>query len=99
MQMTDADKEHSYTVNVRWTGNLGQGTANYRGYKRDHEISAPGKPPLPASSDPNFRGDRTHYNPEECWLPRFQPVTCCGTAPLFGSRNVITNYETMPRAQ
>jgi len=40
-------KEHSYTVNVRWTGNLGQGTANYRGYKRDHEISAPGKPPLP----------------------------------------------------
>ena len=65
MQMTDADKEHSYAVNVRWTGNIGQGTANYRGYKRDHEISAPGKPPVPASSDPNFRGDRTRYNPEE----------------------------------
>ena len=63
--MTDAGKEHSYSVNVRWTGNLGQGTSNYQGYKRDHEISVPGKPPVPASSDPNFRGDKTRYNPEE----------------------------------
>ncbi len=58
-------KQHSYSVNVRWTGNTGQGTANYRAYKRDHEISAAGKPTVPGSSDPNFLGDRTRYNPEE----------------------------------
>ena len=58
-------KEHSYAVNVRWTGNLGQGTSSYRAYKRDHEISAPGKPLVVASSDPAFRGDQSRYNPEE----------------------------------
>lgn len=63
--MTEGKKEHSYAVKVRWTGNLGQGTANFRAYKRDHEISAPGKPTVPGSSDPNFRGDKTRYNPEE----------------------------------
>lgn len=63
--MTVDHKEHSYAVNVRWTGNLGQGTSSYRAYKRDHEISAPGKPLVVASSDPAFRGDRSRYNPEE----------------------------------
>src|SRR6266849_5133683 len=58
-------REHSYSVNVRWTGNTGAGTSGFRNYKRDHEISAPGKPPIPASSDPSFRGDRARYNPEE----------------------------------
>jgi len=50
---------------MRWTGNQGQGTKSYTGYKRDHELSVDGKPPIPGSSDPNFRGDRTRYNPEE----------------------------------
>jgi organic hydroperoxide reductase OsmC/OhrA len=63
--LSSDQKEHSYSVNIRWTGNLGPGTANYRAYKRDHEISVPGKPLLPGSSDPNFRGDKTRYNPEE----------------------------------
>ena len=58
-------REHSYSVNVRWTGNTGAGTSGFRNYKRDHEISAPGKPPIPASSDPAFRGDKARYNPEE----------------------------------
>lgn len=58
-------QEHSYSVNVCWTGNIGTGTSGYRDYKREHEISASGKPPIPASSDPAFRGDKTRYNPEE----------------------------------
>lgn len=63
--MSANTRNHSYEVKVRWTGNLGQGTANFRGYKRDHEISAAGKLPVSGSSDPNFRGDQTRYNPEE----------------------------------
>jgi organic hydroperoxide reductase OsmC/OhrA len=52
-------------VHVTWTGNLGQGTSSYRAYSRNHEIAAAGKPVLPGSSDPTFRGDPDRYNPEE----------------------------------
>jgi organic hydroperoxide reductase OsmC/OhrA len=58
-------REHSYLINVRWTGNAGTGTSGFREYQRDHEISASGKPSIPGSSDPNFRGDKARYNPEE----------------------------------
>ena len=58
-------KQHQYAVSIAWTGNDGEGTRSYRGYRRDHEIAAAGKPPILASSDPSFRGDRARYNPEE----------------------------------
>ena len=58
-------KQHHYTVQVTWTGNLGEGTSGYRAYSRNHEIAAVGKPVLPGSSDPTFRGDPARYNPEE----------------------------------
>ena len=58
-------KQHSYEVQVNWTGNDGQGTKTYKGYRRDHVILAEGKPPIPGSSDPNFRGNAARYNPEE----------------------------------
>ena len=50
---------------MRWIGNTGQGTSDYRSYQRAHEYSVEGKPVIPGSSDPAFRGDRTRYNPEE----------------------------------
>jgi organic hydroperoxide reductase OsmC/OhrA len=58
-------KEHRYQTNVTWTGNNGDGTKTYRSYRRDHVISAAGKPEIPGSSDPAFRGDATRYNPED----------------------------------
>ena len=58
-------KEHNYQINLNWTGNTGEGTKTYTGYKRDHEISSSGKELIKGSSDPNFRGDKTRYNPEE----------------------------------
>src|SRR5258708_279988 len=64
-QTNSKHKEHSYSVQVNWTGNLGMGTSSYRAYSRNHEISAIGKPLLLGSSDPNFRGDASRYNPEE----------------------------------
>ncbi len=59
------DKTRHYQTQVLWTGNLGQGTANYRAYERSHEIVVKGKPLISGSSDPAFRGDQTKYNPEE----------------------------------
>jgi organic hydroperoxide reductase OsmC/OhrA len=60
-------REHRYEIAVEWTGNTGTGTSAYRAYERRHEITAPGtgKPPLPGSSDPAFRGDPARWNPEE----------------------------------
>jgi organic hydroperoxide reductase OsmC/OhrA len=58
-------KTHSYPITVEWTGNLGKGTADYRAYSRDHTFSAGGKPPIPGSSDPTFRGDPARWNPED----------------------------------
>jgi organic hydroperoxide reductase OsmC/OhrA len=58
-------EEHHYEVRVHWTGNLGEGTSHYRAYSRNHTVEVSGKPPIPCSSDPAFRGDRTRYNPEE----------------------------------
>lgn len=58
-------KTHRYSLSVTWTGNTGAGTRDYRSFERRHEIVAQGKPVLPASSDPAFRGDPSRYNPEE----------------------------------
>jgi organic hydroperoxide reductase OsmC/OhrA len=61
-----AGREHRYAVTIRWTGDTGTGTSGYRSYERAHEISAEGgKPPIPGSSDPAFRGDPDRWNPEE----------------------------------
>ena len=58
-------KHHTYEVHVDWTGNDGQGTKTYKGYRRDHTITSQGKPQIPGSSDPSFRGDPSRCNPEE----------------------------------
>jgi organic hydroperoxide reductase OsmC/OhrA len=60
-----AHKAHAFGVKVTWTGNTGEGTSAYTSYRRAHEISAGGKPTIPGSSDPAFRGDASRYNPEE----------------------------------
>ncbi len=57
--------EHHYKATIRWTGNKGQGTANYRAYERDHIIAVENKPEIPGSSDPAFRGNKSRYNPED----------------------------------
>lgn len=56
---------HLYRVTVEWTGNNGTGTSAYKAYERSHTISAAGKPSIPGSSDPQFRGDPARWNPEE----------------------------------
>jgi organic hydroperoxide reductase OsmC/OhrA len=58
-------KQHYYETPTKWTGNTGEGTKTYRGYSRDYVIKAEGKPEIPGSSDPAFRGDPSRYNPED----------------------------------
>ncbi|MBV8656036.1 MAG: OsmC family protein [Candidatus Eremiobacteraeota bacterium] len=58
-------KTHAYDIVVTWPAHPSEPTANYRSYRRDHTIERDGKPAIPASSDPAFRGDSSRYNPEE----------------------------------
>lgn len=59
------ERTHIYTATVTWKGNLGKGTADYKAYSRAHELSIPGKPVLPLSSDAAFRGDKSRHTPED----------------------------------
>ena len=61
-------KTHHYHTRTEWTGNLGVGTAHYTAYSRDHIHRAPGKPDIPGSADPAYRGDPARWNPEELLL-------------------------------
>jgi organic hydroperoxide reductase OsmC/OhrA len=61
-----AGRLHHYQIQTIWTGNIGRGTADYKAYKRDHEIFVEGKSaPILGSSDAVFRGDAARYSPEE----------------------------------
>lgn len=56
---------HQYTATIKWKGNKGTGTDNYRNYERSHEIFIDNKIAIAGSSDPAFRGDGTKHNPED----------------------------------
>src|SRR5690606_19559724 len=60
--------QHHYSLTTKWTGNTGTGTSAYREYDRSHSIILDNKVDILASSDPNFRGDKTRHNPEELFL-------------------------------
>jgi organic hydroperoxide reductase OsmC/OhrA len=60
--------QHDYKLTVRWTGNTGTGTSNYKAYDRSHTIEIENKADISGSSDPAFRGDKTKHNPEELFL-------------------------------
>ncbi len=88
------NKAHSFGVSVRWTGNTGEGTSAYTSYERAHEISAAGKPPVPGSSDPAFRGDPARYNPEELLVASLSACHMLWYLHLCADAHiVVTSYE------
>ncbi len=91
-------KEHGYTVNLKWTGNLGAGTKKYSGYSRDHEIQANGKPLILGSSDPSFRGDPTKYNPEDLFVSTLSSCHMLWFLHLCTVNKItVVAYEDNPR--
>ena len=58
-------EQHNYKLTVKWTGNKGTGTSNYKEYERSHSILVDDKVEILGSSDPAFRGDKTKHNPED----------------------------------
>lgn len=50
------EREHHYQVNVKWTGNKGNGTQSYKDYERSYEISGGGKPVILGVIRPRISG-------------------------------------------
>ena len=61
-------KQHNYSLNIKWTGNKGEGTTRYDAYDRSYIISGENKVGILGSADAPFRGDITKYNPEDLLL-------------------------------
>ena len=57
--------QHLYRTTVRWTGNDGVGTRDYRAYRRDHVIEVDGKAPIHATSGLAPRSEPSYHNPDE----------------------------------
>lgn len=62
-----ASDAHQYRLRTVWTGADAQGTRDYDAYGRHFRAEVDGKPPLPGSADPAFRGDPARHNPED-WM-------------------------------
>lgn len=93
-------KVHHYTLQLEWTGNKGNGTSGYTAYKRDHLIRISGKPELPGSSDPAFRGDPARYNPEELLLASVSSCHMLWYLHLCSEAGVIVvSYEDNPTGE
>lgn len=88
---------HEYETSVVWTGNRGQGTSAYTSYDRDHLVRAAGKPDLPMSADPAFRGDPARYNPEELLVAAISSCHMLWYLHLCAkARIVVVAYEDHP---
>jgi organic hydroperoxide reductase OsmC/OhrA len=88
---------HRYEMTVRWTGNSGSGTSEYRSYRRDHEIHGDGKPTIFGSSDPAFRGDVTRWNPEELLVAALAQCHMLWYLHLCAAGGVVvTDYTDAP---
>ena len=60
--------QHNYKLSVRWIGNNGMGTSNYKEFERSYSVIVDNKVEILGSSDPAFRGDKTKHNPEDLLL-------------------------------
>ena len=63
--MDTKSREHRFTCHLVWTGAERGGTADYEHYSREVRADVAGKPPLPLSAAPAFRGDPALHNPED----------------------------------
>ena len=90
-------REHHYELQLVWTGNDGEGTRTYRGYRRDHVVAAPGLPDLPGSSDPAFRGDPSRWNPEQLLVASLSQCHMLWYLHFAATNGiVVVSYEDAP---
>jgi organic hydroperoxide reductase OsmC/OhrA len=91
------NKELYYNLALQWTRNTGKGTLNYTSYERCFTILVDGKPEIEGSSDPDYRGDKNKYNPEELLLASISSCHMLWFLHLCAVNNIIvTEYRDFP---
>jgi len=91
------NREHKYTLSVKWTGNEGEGTTGYTAYGREYTIFGDEKPEILGSADPAFRGEQTKYNPEEFLLASLSTCHMLWYLHLCADAGIIVvGYEDKP---
>jgi organic hydroperoxide reductase OsmC/OhrA len=63
-----ADRRHHYRASVHWEAGDAPDTTRYERYPRAFRVAIEGKPALPGSADPAFRGDPARHNPEDLFV-------------------------------
>lgn len=87
-------KTHEYAAMIIWSAEPGAGTTGYDAYSRAHRIEIAGKPPLEASADPMFRGDRARHNPEDLLVAALASCHMLWYLHLCADAGVVvTHYE------
>jgi len=94
-------RRHTYEIELAWTGNKGTGTSDYTAYGREHMLNATGgKPPIPGSSDPQFRGNADRWNPEELLVASLSACHQLWYLHLAADAGVVVvGYEDRPRGE
>ena len=93
-------KKHTYESRIRWTGNTGEGTRNYRSYKRSWDIAVPGKPAVSCSNDPVLGGDPSMMNPEDLLLSSLSACHMLWYLHLASDAGItVLSYEDTPIAR
>jgi organic hydroperoxide reductase OsmC/OhrA len=88
---------HFYSLRVNWTGNKGDGTADYRSYDRSYIISGEDKPEIEGSSVHVFMGDHTRYNPEEMMVASLSACHMLWYLHICADNGiVVTDYSDSP---
>ena len=81
--------EHKYSAKIKWTGNTGKGTLDYKSYERSHTIIIKNKTHIVGSSDVVFRGDKTKHNPEELFIASISSCHMLWYLHLCAINNII----------
>ena len=90
-------KTHHYELTVTWTGNTGTGTSAYQAFERSHDVSVDGKPTIPGSADPAFRGAPDRWNPEELLVASLSECHMLWYLVLCAKESiVVTEYVDHP---
>lgn len=88
---------HEYPSRIVWTGNRGQGTANYRAYDRTWDVAIPGKAAIHCSNDPLLGGDPSKMNPEDLLISALSACHMLWYLHYASDAGiVVTQYEDTP---
>jgi organic hydroperoxide reductase OsmC/OhrA len=87
-------QKHHFACRLVWTGAARGGTTSYEGYSREVRVDVAGKPPLPMSAAPPFRGDGALHNPEDLLVAALSSCHFLSYAALCARSGVqVVAYE------